>query len=344
MPSVYVPDFSVTGFFVPGVAEVAEEAWEIPMPAIALGIVIGAYLLSRVTGFVIRRVVNRLARRSLGAPVRLWRTRMRRRITETSEMTEQRRRQRVDAASRMLNHLVSMVIWLIAIVTILNLLDINAAFYLSSAGFLGAALAFGGQHKVNDYLTGLTVHFEDRYGVGDEVVFDVGWAEPVRAVVDHVGLFSTRVRDGHSTMHFANAALSAVRNLSQEPAASKIRIRTGGRGAEEVATTLRALAGSKDLTEVVFLGDLDSYQPTTGEVEVDVHTLRPLDRLSVERLIAKAERQLGVEGEILPEAAVIAAEAQPEDEADPEFDGEPHFREDALGEPKPREYPDPTGR
>jgi hypothetical protein len=183
----------------------------------------------------------------------------------------------------------------IAVVTVLNVLDINAAFYLSSAGFLGAALAFGGQHKVNDYLTGLTVHFEDRYGVGDEVVFDVGWSEPVRAVVDHVGLFSTRVRDGHSTMHFANAALSAVRNLSQEPAASKIRIRTGGRGADEVATTLRGLAGSKDLTEVVFLGDLDSYQPTTGEVEVDVHTLRPLDRLSVQRLVEKAERQLGVE-------------------------------------------------
>ncbi len=277
---------------------IATQIGSIPMPAIVAGLLVGAYVLTRITGFVIRRVVNRLARRSLTAPSRLWRTRMRRRMAETSEMTEQRRRQRVDAASRMLNHLVSMVIWLIAVVTVLNVLDINAAFYLSSAGFLGAALAFGGQHKVNDYLTGLTVHFEDRYGVGDEVVFDVGWSEPVRAVVDHVGLFSTRVRDGHSTMHFANAALSAVRNLSQEPAASKIRIRTGGRGADEVANTLRGLAGSKDLTEVVFLGDLDSYQPTTGEVEVDVHTLRPLDRLSVQRLVEKAERQLGIDGEI----------------------------------------------
>jgi hypothetical protein len=279
------------------VAETVVEGRVIPMPAIVLGVLVGTYLLTRITGFVIRRVVSRVARRSLNVPTRLWRTRMRRRIPETSEMTEQRRRQRVDAASRMLNHLVSVAIWVIAIVTSLNLLDINAAFYLSSAGFLGAALAFGGQHKVNDYLTGLTVHFEDRYGVGDEVVFDVGWSEPVKAVVDHVGLFSTRVRDGRSTMHFANAALSAVRNLSQEPSTSKIRIRTGGRGAQEVADTLRGLAGSKDLTEVVFLGDLDSYQPTTGEVEVDVHTLRPLDRLSVERLVAKAEHQLGIESD-----------------------------------------------
>ncbi len=299
-----------------------EEIRSLPMPVIVLGVVVGTYLLTRITGFVIRRVVSRVARRSLNAPTRLWRTRMRRRIAETSEMTEQRRRQRVDAASRMLNHLVSVVIWVIAIVTSLNLLDINAAFYLSSAGFLGAALAFGGQHKVNDYLTGLTVHFEDRYGVGDEVVFDVGWSEPVKAVVDHVGLFSTRVRDGHSTMHFANAALSAVRNLSQEPSASKIRIRTGGRGAQEVANTLKGLAGSKDLTEVVFLGDLDSYQPTTGEVEVDVHTLRPLDRLSVERLVAKAERQLGVQSDPVQSDPVQSDPVQsdpdePEESEDP---------------------------
>jgi hypothetical protein len=281
---------------------IAGQVGQIPMVAIVVAMLIGAFVLTRITGFVIRRVVNRVARRSLTTPSRLWRTRMRRRMAETSEMTEQRRRQRVDAASRMLNHLVSMLIWLITVVTVLNVLDINAAFYLSSAGFLGAALAFGGQHKVNDYLTGLTVHFEDRYGVGDEVMFEVGWSEPVRAVVDHVGLFSTRVRDGHSTMHFANAALSAVQNLSQEPAASKIRIRTGGRGADEVASTLRGLAGSKDLTEVVFVGDLDSYQPTTGEVEVDVHTLRPLDRLSVQRLVEKAERQLGIDGEKAVEA------------------------------------------
>ena len=51
--------------------------------------------------------------------------------------------------------------------------DIDAAFFLSGAGFIGAALAIGGQHKVNDYLTGLSVLIEDRYGVGDELIVDV---------------------------------------------------------------------------------------------------------------------------------------------------------------------------
>lgn len=281
---------------------------------IVLGIVIGAYLFTRITGFVIRRVVNRVARRSLTSTTRLWRTRARRATLESAEMTEHRRRQRVDAASRMVNHLVSMVVWIIAVITVFKLLDINAAFYLSSAGFLGAALAFGGQHKVNDYLSGLAVHFEDRYGVGDELVFEVGWSDPVRGVVDHVGLFSTRVRDGQSTMHFSNALLGAVRNLSQEPSTARIRIRTGGRDSVAVAETLRALAGTPDLTEVVFLGDLESYQPTTGEVEVDVHTLRPLDRLSMDRLVEKAERRLGV---VEPEDGSDTASEPPRSEQSP---------------------------
>ena len=57
----------------------------------------------------------------------------------------------------MLNHLVTVVVWLAVGIAVFQLFDIDAAFFLSSAGFLGAAVAIGGQHKVNDYLTGLSV-------------------------------------------------------------------------------------------------------------------------------------------------------------------------------------------
>jgi small-conductance mechanosensitive channel len=273
-------------------ADLVVDSSSVIAPLVVIGFVLGAYLITRVSGFILRRVVGRVAKRSLTSPTSLWRTRSRRASLETSEVTEQRRRLRIDAAARMVNHLVSVVVWLIATISMFHVLDIDAAFYLSSAGFLGAALAFGGQHKVNDYLTGLSVHFEDRYGVGDEVEFEVGWGEPVNAVVDHIGLFSTRVRDSTSTMHFSNAALAQIRNLSQEPAAAKIRLKTGGHGPEQVADTLRGLAGTSDLTQVVFLGDIASYQPNTGEVEMDVHTLRPLDPRATERLVERAERAL----------------------------------------------------
>lgn len=261
-------------------------------PLVFLALVIGAVVITRVTGVVVRRTVRRLADRSTVQSTRLWRTRSRRVSGESIEMTEQRRSQRIDAASRMINHLVSLVVWLATVVTIFHVLEINAAFFLSSAGFLGAAVAIGGQHKVNDYLTGLLVHFEDRYGVGDQVEFDAGWNEPIRAVIDHVGLFSTRVRDERSTLHFPNTAMAQVRNLSQESASATIRVRTDGQSVEQVAETVRRLAGSTDLTQVVFLGDIAGHQPHTGEVEVDVHTLRPLDRRATATLVERAEEEL----------------------------------------------------
>ncbi len=259
------------------------------------GILVGAYVFTRATGLVIRRVMRRVARKSISAPDSVWRTRARRIDGESIEMTEQRRRIRTDAAARMINHLVSLVVWVVTTIVVFNLLDVNASYYVSSAGFLGVALAFGGQHKVNDYLAGLAVHFEDRYGVGDRITFDAASGDSVTAVVDHIGLFSTRLRDESSTLHVANAALGIVRNLSQEPATATIRVRSGGRDPDEVAATLRGLAGTADLTQVVFLGDIASHQPNTGEVEIDVHTLRPLDHRSSHTLVERAERALGVE-------------------------------------------------
>ena len=155
---------------------------------------------------------------------RWWRAGASRIGLESADVTEQRRRQRIDAAARMLNHLVAVVVWIGMTIAVFHLFDIDAAFFLSSAGFIGAGVAIGGQHKVNDYLTGLSVLFEDRYGVGDELVVDMGGREPIHAVVDNIGLVTTRLRDERSTIHVPNAQLTVVRNLSQEAAASTVRL------------------------------------------------------------------------------------------------------------------------
>lgn len=259
-------------------------------PLTVFGVLIATYVITRLSGVLIHWLVRRIALRGLsGRRSGPWRTRARRIGLETSEISEQRRRLRVDAASRMINHVLSVVIWITAIIVLFNIFDINAAFYLTSAGFIGAALAFGGQHKVNDYLTGLSVLFEDRYGVGDIIEFPLGDESPVRAVVDNIGLFSTRLRDAESTLHVANAALGEVRNLSQEPASATLRIRAPGQQPEQVMEKIRDVAGTTDLTRVVFLGDLEGHQPSTGEVEIDVQTLKPLDPESAARLVRRVE-------------------------------------------------------
>lgn len=269
-------------------------------PVVVVTVAVVAIVATRLAKFVIRRVIRRLARRSLLASLNagdvsqgLWRVRTSRVDGESGEIGEQRRRQRVDAASRMVSHLAGLLIWVIAGIVVFHLLDVDPAFFLSSAGFIGAGLAIGGQHKVNDYLTGLSVHFEDRYGVGDEIVVDVGWDQPVQGIVDHVGLFSTRVRDRRSALHFPNHALTSVRNLSQEASSSTLRLRLPDNAEPgQAADLLRGLAGTDGLTDVVFVGDIDACQQPDGEVEVNVVTSRTLDERQRDRLVGRAEQAL----------------------------------------------------
>ena len=267
--------------------------------AAVVALVIGALLFTRISGLVLRRVIRRVAERGArGLPTRWWRAAVRYGVVDRSEMGAVRRRQRVDAAARMVNHLVTVVVWIVVTIAIFQILDIDAAFFLSSAGFIGAGLAIGGQHKVNDYLTGLEVLFEDRYGVGDELVVEQIGREPLHAVVDHVGLFSTRLRDEKSTLHVPNGSLSLVRNLSQQAQAETLRLRVGDDpefdlvSERSVAETVRDLAGSENLTEVIFVGDLAAQRREDGDIEVDVKTTRPLDQRSKEVLRAKAEDTL----------------------------------------------------
>jgi small-conductance mechanosensitive channel len=268
----------------------------VSVPLTVLAIFVAALVTARVTHIVTRRIIRRIARRSVVLPLSQsgpWRTRERRGESVGSDAGEQRRRQRIDAAARMISHLVSVVIWIVATIVAFHLLDVEAAFFLSSAGFIGAGIAIGGQHKVNDYLTGLSVHFEDRYGVGDEIMVHVGWDQPVVGVVDHVGLFSTRLRDERSTLHFPNSALVNLRNLSQEAAVSTIRVQVpDDASAEDAKTLLRGLAGTDGLTDVIFVGDIATHEPSTGEVDIEVRTSRVLDDRSLSRLAKRTEELL----------------------------------------------------
>lgn len=264
---------------------------------IVLGVMIVAWLATKLSGLVIRRVIRRLAKRSLTLPLGasgMWGSKDSRTRQESGGELEQRRKQRVDAAARMVSHLAAVLIWIVATILMFHLLNVDAAFFLSSAGFLGAAIAIGGQHKVSDYLTGLSVHFEDRYAVGDEIEFTPqGAAEPVNAVVDHIGLFSTRLKDARSTLHVPNAALSTLRNLSQEAAVSTIRLHVPqDASADDAMSMLRGLAGTEGLTDVIFVSDLDAHEPSTGEVEVELRTSRTLDDKSKARLVRRAEALL----------------------------------------------------
>jgi small conductance mechanosensitive channel len=241
---------------------------------------------------VLRTSVRRIADRPPTQAARWWRTSVRRLGAETLEAGQHRRRQRIDAATRMLHHFVSLGLWIVATIAVFHVLELNAAFFLTSAGFLGAGLAVGGQHRVADYLTGLAVLLEDRYGVGDEIEAELGWSRPVRGTVEHIGMVTTRLRDGVSTIHLPHNSLDRVRNLSQEPVTSRLSVPVDA-STTKVSSTVRGLAGSPGLTTVLFVDEIAAAGPAMGDrVELNVRTTRPLTDTERELLVQRASEVL----------------------------------------------------
>lgn len=298
----FLSTFSILGTVAPDPEQPVSAGEAISRPVIVLFVVIGAFVLTRVSHVVFRRAVRIIAQRSLARPSQWWRTRARYAEYEAKGLTEDRQRQRVDAAARMLHHLFAVVLWIGVIIAVFHILELDAAFFLSSAGFLGAAVAIGGQHKVNDYLTGLSVLLEDRYGVGDEIEIAGSFPNGVRGIVEHIGLVSTRIRDGYSTVHLPHVALNSVRNLSQEPAETKLSIQIpmeaeNATAAAKAAETIRELAGSQHLTGVVLVDDIESAVSAKDDerLELRVRTARPLTAAERETLVRRTEERLSAQ-------------------------------------------------
>lgn len=271
---------------------------DVPVWVAGIAVVTIGWMLTRVARFAVRRAVRRVADRATSRPTRWWRTPSRRPGRDTVEAVEQRRGQRIDAAARMISHLISLGIWLVVALVLFRVFDLNVVFYLSSAGFLGAAVAIGGQHKVNDYLTGISVLLEDRYGIGDEIEVDLGRGMPERVVVEHIGLVSTRLVDGRGTIHLGNSQLGVVRNLSQEPCEARLAVTVPAGAdtlwmADAVAGTMRDLAGSQNLTSVLFVDDIQATtNDDTEHVEVSIRTARPLSPAERDELVRRTEERL----------------------------------------------------
>ncbi len=97
----------------------------------------------------------------------------------------------------MLKSTVSIVLLIWFALGVLNVLGVNIAPFIASAGVVGLAIGFGAQNLVRDFVTGVFMLLEDQYGVGD--VVDLGEAI---GEVESVGLRVTTVRDIDGTLWY----------------------------------------------------------------------------------------------------------------------------------------------
>ncbi len=260
--------------------------------AVGLGLLVpAALLLSWCARRTIRASTRRAVRRAQDRPG-TWRLRLRR-MSDLDTDVEIRRRQRADAASRMLGHFVTSLIVLAAVLLGLQILGVDPVYAVSSAGFIGLAIALSGQDIIKNLMAGTMALLEDRYAVGDQVTVTMSGTE-VSGTIDLMGPASIRVRtDEGATWHAGHSAIDSVTNFSQIAASSEIAIPTTEWNHVEDDASQRLKSASNDvgLTGVIFLPDLAAQDHPTGVTTVTVRSNRPLTehqkQLVHERLAAR---------------------------------------------------------
>ncbi len=140
-----------------------------------LVILVVAFVLSRVVGRLSKRMVNGL------------------RLVSPLVQATPRGAARVQTLGGAFTSIFRAVIWIIAGLEILNELSINLAPFIAGATVIGAALGFGAQSLVKDFLSGILILAEDQYGVGDHIA--IGTAGSMTSgTVESVNLRVTRLR------------------------------------------------------------------------------------------------------------------------------------------------------
>jgi small conductance mechanosensitive channel len=129
-------------------------------------------------------------------------------IRDRSPLRTSERRE--ETLSKLLDNVLSYVIYFIAIMMILSVLGIDVKALLAGAGIVGLAIGFGAQSLVKDILSGFFIIFEDQFSVGDHI--RVGEFE---GDVETIGLRTTKIKSWTGELHILpNGSITQVTNFS----------------------------------------------------------------------------------------------------------------------------------
>ncbi|MGD6967782.1 mechanosensitive ion channel family protein [Rossellomorea vietnamensis] len=112
--------------------------------------------------------------------------------------------------SKLLENVLTYVVYFIAITMVLTNLGVEIGALLAGAGIVGLAVGFGAQNLVRDIITGFFIIFEDQFSVGDFI--RVGTLE---GNVEEIGLRTTKIKNWTGELHIIpNGNIAEVTNFS----------------------------------------------------------------------------------------------------------------------------------
>lgn len=157
-----------------------------------LAILIIAFVADLFIDHLIERVIRRIVRRG----------------TDTHEAEKKRE----DTLITVATNSITVVIFIIALFTVLSEFGVDIGPLLAAAGIVGIAVGFGGQYLMRDLISGVFMLLENQYRVGD-----MAQLNGTRGIVETLTLRMTTIRDTSGTVHyFPHGAVQSVANFSKE--------------------------------------------------------------------------------------------------------------------------------
>jgi small conductance mechanosensitive channel len=126
------------------------------------------------------------------------------------------------------------LIWMIAVLAILQVVNNAISSFVLAITLLGSALTFGAQSLIRDLLSGFFILLEDQYAVGD--VVDLG---PATGTVEKVTLRVTRIRDASGKVWWVpNGQIARAGNETQDWARAVVDVAVARDSDIDAATTV----------------------------------------------------------------------------------------------------------
>jgi small conductance mechanosensitive channel len=117
---------------------------------------------------------------------------------------------RENTLAKLLENILTYVVYFIAIVMVLEAMTINVGALLAGAGIVGLAVGFGAQSLVKDIITGFFIIFEDQFSVGDHIR-----VASFEGTVEEIGLRTTKIKNWTGELHILpNGSITEVTNFS----------------------------------------------------------------------------------------------------------------------------------
>ncbi|MBI2065814.1 MAG: mechanosensitive ion channel family protein [Candidatus Zambryskibacteria bacterium] len=160
-----------------------------------------AYVLKRTGGAFIDKVVRQT-------------------LTPDHFLNKEAEKKREDTLIRVFSGILSILVWILVTLIILDEAGFAIGPFLAAAGVAGLALGFGGQYLIRDLISGLFIILENQYRISDVVCFD-----NTCGLVEDISLRMTIIRDLDGVVHYVpHGEIKKVSNLSKDFARVNLNI------------------------------------------------------------------------------------------------------------------------